>query len=87
MAVRKSTRDGLKNMANDDVIRQAQLKLEMMSNEQIGPLQMPTIMKQQYHISDMLCGPHTISGPLCVMLFNQQLYRTRFGIFAVRNTR
>ena len=46
-------------MANDDVIRQAQLKLEMMSNEQIGPLQMPTIMKQQYHISDMLCGPPT----------------------------
>ena len=40
MAVRKSTGDGLKNMANDDVIRQAHLKQEMMSNEQMGPTQM-----------------------------------------------
>ena len=40
MAVRKSTGDGLKNMANDDVIKQAQLKQEMMSNEQMGPTQM-----------------------------------------------
>ena len=36
MAVRKSTRDGLKNKANDDVIRQAHLKQEMMSDEQMG---------------------------------------------------
>ena len=58
MAVRKSTRDGLKNMANDDVIKQAQLK-QVMSNEQIGPIQIAMMLKQQYHISDMLCGPPT----------------------------
>ena len=31
----------------------------MMSNEQIGPIQMAMMLKQQYHISDMLCGPPT----------------------------
>ena len=61
MAVRKSTRDGLKNMANDDVIRQAQLKLEMMSNEQIGPIQMAMMLKQQYQINDMLWISHLSS--------------------------
>ena len=39
IAVRKSTRNGLKNKANNDVIRQAHLKQEMMSNEQMGPTQ------------------------------------------------
>ena len=33
-------------MANDDVITQAQLKLEMMSNEQIGPIQMAMMLKE-----------------------------------------
>ena len=40
IAVRKSTRNGLKNKADNDVIRQAHLKQEMMSNEQMGPIQM-----------------------------------------------
>ena len=36
IAVRKSTRNGLKNNADNDVIRQAHLKQEMMSDEQMG---------------------------------------------------
>ena len=51
IAVRKSTRNGLKNKANDDVIRQAHLKQEMMSDEQMGPIQVAIMLKQQYRIT------------------------------------
>ena len=76
-------------MANDDVIRQAHLKQEMMSDEQMGPIQIAMMLKQQYHTSDMLCGPPITApdpGGGYGHEINDQDVRSMLRVSAVINT-